>query len=673
MKRSLPLYGAGRRALCAAGLACALSSGLACLPALAEPVTQTDSTSQQVSADTVSSSQLAELSDAAGQSTASLVRQIEDSLSQQGIAASYADSGESILPVMPYIFGAASALVGVGVFAGGFALLHKHRKQHEGEDVQPHIPAEPSFFEHLHDERQTSAAHQPVDSASASCSAGVLGNSPDDTAAFIAVAGRMSPTQACQSILSDSTGEFTAVHTPAMPCAGRSGSFDDIDELESLAMGYAASCASVVVPAHAASSPHPDDFDDGPDGGPGHGAPFAEPAPAAHAAPAREAYARTDLTMPLDCVGKQADDASDFVATARVLATGAGEVHRVNTPSSHLAFSGMDIVDVAATFHHDEPAADPMVSHDDWRAVALGEFREKPTGPSKPESDLSTDDYMALIATKAQPASCAKHLDYVAPVIGPGLDREAATRRQELMRASDSPAAALLVDRDEEFLASRARTHGEASVPSEASSPARFASSSSVQSTVPTSGRPGPAAHGSSVFQRAAVDLQSKGVPCASAFVPPRSPASTSVVSDRGLAAAIAAASSAYAAFNSYTTMTIAPVSATDVPAAKQERADRAASYAAAVYGSIEQPGSGSAQSVRAMREAVPASAAHHNPADYALPLSEAYIDHMVQDEFDHRHDSPAQRNAALGRMQVINGSAVSPVSVRESMRRNRA
>ena len=670
MKRSLPLYGAGRRALCAAGLACALSSGLACLPAMAEPVVQTDSSAQQASADAVTSSQLADLSSAAGQSTARLVTQIEDALSQQGIASSYSDSSASILPVMPYVFGAASALVGVGVFAGGFALLRKHRK-HDGPSVQAAAPAAQACFGHTQED-SLSAAEQPACPNPTSPTVADAAPSADDTAAFVALAGRMSPAQARQSILSDNVDDSAPLHMPPASCGAQANSPDDFDELESLAIGYAASCAPGVSPTEPARPHRPGDPDDGPDDGPGHGASTPQAPSSFQAAPARDAYARTDLTMPLDRVGKQVDDPSDFAATARVLATGVGKVHRVSVPSSHLDFSGMDVVDVTSTFHHDEPAADPMVSRDDWQGVALSELRGQPQEPIASQGDLSTDDYMALIATKAQPAPRAKRQDYVAPVIGPSLDRETAARRQELVRSSSSPAAALLVDRDEEFLANRARQHGEVPAQVYAGRPSSPLASS-VQTAASTSLRPGPAAPVSSVIQRVGVDLQSSGVPRASEFVPPRPPSNASVVSDRGLAAAVAAASSAYAAFNSYSTMTSAPVIASGSSAAQQERVSRAASYASAVYGSIEQPGSGLGCPARATRESTSDSSVRPDFIGCAEPLSTAYIDHMVQDEFDHRHDSPAQRNAALGRMQVINGSAVSPVSVRDSMRRNRA
>ena len=381
--------------------------------------------------------------------------------------------------------------------------------------------------------------------------------------------------------------------------------------------------------------------------------------------------------MPFSCASSNDESASDFATTARVLATGSGNVHRVTVPSSHLDFSGMDVIDGVSPVRHNDLAADPLVERDDWQGVALSELRAPEQQQPAREEGLSTDDFVSLIATKAQPAPQVKRQDYVAPVIGPGVDAQAAMRRQELIRASASPAAALLVGRDEEFLANRA---GLASTSVRHSYEGRSEVADGVltsreKALQNSSRRPGPAAASAvSVTQRVGVDMQSQGVAPASSFTPPRPPASSAVVSDRGLAAAVAAASSAYAAFNSYSTMISAPV-ATSTEVGQGERASRAASYASAVYGAIEQPSSCSrAQATPAYSQgAIAGQPAVVDMSASDAPVSSAYIDHMVQDEFEHRHDSPAQRNAALGRMQVINGAAVAPVSVRESRHRNRA
>lgn len=640
MKRSFPLGGFGGRAVCAAGLACALGLGLPGLAAYAEPA---DQIAQAVPAaaqvEGVDSAQLDELSVAAGRSTARLAAQIENALSRQGLAESFSDHSSGILPVMPYVFGAASALVGVGVFAGAFALLKRLFSQTAKTD---------------------SVASQ--DDAPDSPEAVANPKAPDwddDTFSFIAVgsAGVESPPLRRPS--SASAGDTPSVSPTAPPTsepapASSAPSFeqDPFDELESLAMGYVAS--------QGAAKGHP--LDDGPDDGPGGGAPHGIAGVGNdRGAAAREAFARTDLTMPMDCVPSAAPS-QDFAVTARVLASGSGGVHRVTTPSSHLDFSGIDILD-ASTVQGDEPAANPMVCREDWQGVALSELRVPREQTPSPQDGPSTAEYVALISTKAQPGLQAKRDDFVAPVIGPGLDPQAAARRQELVRSSTSAAASVLVGRDEEFMARRrGSVRASETLTYEAADLARPAAHpkpapSSVR-------RPGPMAAGSpSVRQRLAVDVQSSGVPAASEFVPPRSPASPSVVSDRGLSAAVAAASAAYAAFNSYPTVISAPVQES-----RDLRVSRAASYASAVYGSVEPP-SPSQVSVRTASAQTSYSAA----ASDAGEVCGAYIDHMVQDEFAHRHDTPAMRNAALGRMQVINGAAVSPVSVREVSRRNRA
>ena len=606
----------------------------------------------------VSSAQLEELSQAAGQSTAQIVGQIEDSLAQQGIASVVTDVSQSILPVVPYALGAGAAFLGMGVFAAAFSLFrkknsHKASSNHEALSDAMVAESSPMIFDATQNENAASF---------------------EDTASFLALVDSASGSpvsydQAREFVLDDESAIFDqpvkkvdapTSHSTVSPCDS-----DDYDELEGFAAGYAASFGASE-PARSGSA-HPDDD---PDKGPGGGVPHFEGK--GHAA--REAYAQTDLTMPFNCASSNDESASDFAATARVLATGSGNVHRVTVPSSHLDFSGMDVIDGVSPVRHNDLAADPLVERDDWQGVALSELRAPEQQQPAREEGLSTDDFVSLIATKAQPAPQVKRQDYVAPVIGPGVDAQAAMRRQELIRASASPAAALLVGRDEEFLANRAGLAG-ASVRQSYEGRSEVADGSREKATQSSSRRPGPAAASAvSVTQRVGVDMQSQGVAPASSFTPPRPPASSAVVSDRSLAAAVAAASSAYAAFNSYSTMISAPV-ATSAEVGQGERASRAASYASAVYGAIEQPSSCSrAQATPAYSQgAIAGQPAVVDTTVSEAPVSSAYIDHMVQDEFEHRHDSPAQRNAALGRMQVINGAAVAPVSVRESRHRNRA
>lgn len=662
LKRSQPLFGAGRRVLCAAGLVCVLGIGILCPQAFAEPVVQPVQTAEQtMTSAVVSSAQLEELSQAAGQSTAQIVGQIEDSLAQQGIASVVTDASQSILPVVPYALGAGAAFLGMGVFAAAFSLFrkknsHNASSNHEARSDAMVAESSPMIFNATQNESAASI---------------------EDTASFIALingasGSSVSYDQAREFVLDDESAMFDqpvkkvdapTSHGAVSPCDS-----DDYDDLEGFAAGYAASFGASE-PARSDSA-HPDDD---PDKGPGGGVPHFEGK--GHAA--REAYAQTDLTMPFNCAPSNDESASDFATTARVLATGSGNVHRVTVPSSHLDFSGMDVIDGVSPVRHNDLAADPLVERDDWQGVALSELRAPEQQQPAREGGLSTDDFVSLIATKAQPTPQVKRQDYVAPVIGPGVDAQAAMRRQELIRASVSPAAALLVGRDEEFLANRAGLAG-ASI--RHSHEGRFEVADGVltsreKALQNSSHRPGPAAASAvSVTQRVGVDMQSQSVAPASSFTPPRPPASSAVVSDRSLAAAVAAASSAYAAFNSYSTMISAPV-ATSTEVGQGERASRAASYASAVYGAIEQPSSCSrAQAAPAYSQgAIAGQPAVVDMSVSDAPVSSAYIDHMVRDEFEHRHDSPAQRNAALGRMQVINGAAVAPVSVRESRHRNRA
>ena len=662
LKRSQPLFGAGRRVLCAAGLVCVLGIGIPCPQAFAEPVVQPVQTAEQtMTSAAVSSAQLEELSQAAGQSTAQIVGQIEDSLAQQGIASVVTDVSQSILPVVPYALGAGAAFLGMGVFAAAFSLFrkknsHNASSNHEARSDAMVAESSPMIFNATQNENATSF---------------------EDTASFLALVDSASGSpvsydQAREFVLDDESAIFDqpvkkvdapTSHGTVSPCDS-----DDYDELEGFAAGYAASFGASE-PARSGSA-HPDDD---PDKGPGGGVPHLEGK--GHAA--REAYAQTDLTMPFNCASSNDESASDFATMARVLATGSGNVHRVTVPSSHLDFSGMDVIDGVSPVRHNDLAADPLVERDDWQGVALSELRAPEQQQPAREEGLSTDDFVSLIATKAQPAPQVKRQDYVAPVIGPGVDAQAAMRRQELIRASASPAAALLVGRDEEFLANRAGLAG-ASVRHSYEGRSEVADgvlTSREKALQNSSRRPGPAAASAvSVTQRVGVDMQSQSVAPASSFTLPRPPASSAVVSDRSLAAAVAAASSAYAAFNSYSTIISAPV-ATNAEVGQGERASRAASYASAVYGAIEQPSSCSrAQATPAYSQgAIAGQPAVVDMSVSDAPVSSAYIDHMVQDEFEHRHDSPAQRNAALGRMQVINGAAVAPVSVRESRHRNRA
>ena len=305
MKRSQPLFGAGRRVLCAAGLVCVLGIGILCPQAFAEPVVQPVQTAEQtMMSAAISSAQLEELSQAAGQSTAQIVGQIEGSLAQQGIASVVTDASQSILPVVPYALGAGAAFLGMGVFAAAFSLIrkknsHNASSNHEARSDAMVAESSPMIFNATQNESTASI---------------------EDTASFIALVDSASGNPvsydpAREFVLNDESAMFDQpVKKADAPTSHGTVSLcdsDDYDELEGFAAGYAASLgASESARSGSAHS------DDDPDKDPGGGVPHLEGK--GHAA--REAYAQTDLTMPFNCASSNDESASDFVTTARVLA-----------------------------------------------------------------------------------------------------------------------------------------------------------------------------------------------------------------------------------------------------------------------------------------------------------------------------------------------------------------
>ncbi len=669
MKQNPPLFCNLRNILCAAGVISALGVFGLCPAAYAESAQQSGDTQAVPSATQpaeVSSAQLKELSSAAGESTSQLVGEIQGSLARGAIASSYVDPAADELPVVPYALGAGTAVLGIGIFAGIYAAVrHARRGSEESGESGVLLQSIPATVRDM----------------------------VDDTASFVALFdGNTSQGKTVAAPADSSVQSTSAQGCGAAPDASPSGSLfglagqDEADDLERFAMGYATSIwGTPASGSHLVDMPATDVYETALSElnqlAPSHQpaqveAPCTEPEPDPDDGPGgcraskaceskvAQAFSNTDLTMPFRAVNSP-QSIEEFSATAKALATGTGKVHRVNTPSDHLDFSGMDVLSNSNDTYHDAPAANPLIEYDDWRAVALNELSSKPGDPEQHEKSFSTEELVSLIQTQSQPARTPKRQGFVAPVIGPGIDSVAAARRQEMMRASSSPAAALLVNRDNEFIARRT---GQSQTSCSKAEP-RFhpQPSAGVAAAVErrgpqacSSGRPGPASGVSTIMSRVGVDVQSQGVPTANSFVAPRPPTSASVVSDRGLAAAVAAASSAYAAFRSYTDAVTSPVVVAD-----DGGASRAALYASAVYGAPEQPRS---------HGTVPAAPHGVSQTDIQeqAGATDPYIDYIVQDEFDHRHDSLAQRNAALGRIQVVDGAA-SPISVRESMRRHRA
>lgn len=210
-----------------------------------------------------------------------------------------------------------------------------------------------------------------------------------------------------------------------------------------------------------------------------------------------------------------------------------------------------------------------------------------------------------------------------------------------------------------------------------------------------TCATPGPLQRATSVSDRVAVEKQSLSVPDPAAFAPVPVAPVTPMIPERGVAAAVAAAQNVYAAYapvgeGAYSVpdpeVLIPELPAKiEAPQAVPEvvASSVAAAYAAAVYENVHVPEHYLPPSFTAQMAPV----AGHNPlaavnipaveleGDFSDPYSTdagysaAYINYMVQDEFEHRHDTPAQRNAALGRMRIVNGAACAPVPLSETLR----
>lgn len=210
-----------------------------------------------------------------------------------------------------------------------------------------------------------------------------------------------------------------------------------------------------------------------------------------------------------------------------------------------------------------------------------------------------------------------------------------------------------------------------------------------------TCATPGPLQRATSVSDRVAVEKQSLSVPDPAAFAPVPVAPVTPMIPERGVAAAVAAAQNVYAAYapvNEGSYNIPDPEALIPEPPAKAEEPQAvpevvassvAAAYAAAVYENVHVPEHYLPPSFTAQMAPV---AGHNSLAAVNIPAVElegdfsdpysteagysaAYINYMVQDEFEHRHDTPAQRNAALGRMRIVNGAACAPVPLSETLR----
>lgn len=616
---------------------------------------------------------------ATGASTADLAEGLVLSVERAGLAAEVQESVEEAMPILPYVLGAASAVVAAGAVAAGVALCRR----------------------------------RPSDNANAGSLPSRAANESPAAAGKIAGAAALAGTAA-----------------PLRPVAAQEPAADDYDDLEQLAVSLYGGAYAAAGTKTSALDPEPDDDPTPPDDGPGGGERLAESLPADSTLaflasmgislptmpPKIESPTfanahmwqgvRSDATELSPMPGGDPDvtvavrpgveaplDGDAFDRLARVLATGSGKVHRITRSSDGFDLAGLERIDESPHGAGAASVADPLVAQEDWCEIAMRELTAsvQPT-LVRDQPHLSTDDYVALVSTQrlqgAVPVSPSP-VSYVAPIVGPSsVSAEEAVRHQEMLRRSTSATAVALKNRDAAFKSQRKGTAVE-----------RQSSTGGVPTIARGVITPGPAQQHTSLSSRMHVERQFISVPDPSCFAPVPTPPLAASVCDRGMSAAVSAAQSAYAAYGSISERPVASVSAPACPGSQCATLQQpapvsdvsssvAAAYASAVYGNNAIPERTAAlpvlaaepvatvpQDQFAFQEGVASPVARPLPAvgfagDFSDPfstssdMSAAYINYMVQDEFEHRHDTIAQRNAALGRMHIVNGAAQAPRSL---------
>lgn len=728
--------------------------------------------------------ELAQVRTAVGTSTTDLASGLVSAVGAMNLASSVEQAEEETMPPLPYILGAAAGVVAVGAVVGGIVAVRRRsaeRDADEGPALVQSVVAMPVG---------TAQPSQAGDTDSTTASPFGTFVDLDETGSFGAVVSGEATGDPADV---DDLPEFDEGRSYAPSAASSRRSYDDLDDIEQLAMNMHGA-ASDAQPAGAARSTHthtarnvatgidPDD-DPLPPRGPDGGVPMSSAGDTAAFLVANAAFSQGAVPQPPypgtgDAAGSMSrasslaqgwegdpaatlptscdngpQDIETFRRTAYILATGTGAVHRITRSYENLDLSGLDAINNAPV--SPAIAGDSFVADDDWYALALAELQSDSravVAPEREHAHLSTDDYVALVSTQRResvPAEGATPAHtYVAPVVGPvALGHTDAVRRHAMLQESMTPAAIALRSRDEAFKSQRTYTfeaQGAAtkqaaryevpsitdvrpveSTPAPVAQPqpepepqpvspapvrssvtAMFRRPSAVSDGVPVIARgtvgstPGPMQRAVSVSDRVTVEKQSLSVPDPSAFAPvPMAPA-TPLIPQRGVAAAVAAAQSVYAAFAPVSSEPYAipeievpapalptpelPVVEEEVTAAPEVVATSvAAAYAAAAYQNVHVPEhylppsftaqippvSGHAMRVAAAIPAVEIEGDFSDPYSTETGYSAAYINYMVQDEFEHRHDTPAQRNAALGRMRIVNGAACAPVPLSESLR----
>lgn len=641
---------------------------------------------------------------ATGTSTVDLAERLSDAVGRVKTAEFIDEPEREGMPVLPYAIGAASAVVAVGAVGAGVALYRRHTPK---------------------DGRSSRGRLTP------NLSAAGLQTTPAPVVAPDVKTGDAAAQTPGAANANDTFARMDAV-LPNHP--NGHADVDELDELEMLAMSLHGNPTSrTAKPRLAVDVQTPSDGDDDPNppDGPGGGAPIdpgstaaflsamgaVRPTPSASGAVGLQQRGVSDgsdgnTSLPTIFMSKAAFEADpettlisspfderplddeSFARLAHILATGTGKVHRVTRSYSDLDLAGLDLLDEGQHTSTSAVVADPLAARDDWQEVALRELAAPAVEPVREYPQLSTDDYVALVSTQRRQSvddgASRSQIAYVAPVVGPSsLSAEEAARHQAMLQESKTAAVVALRSRDAAF---KNRTRSEDPV-----RPASFYQARSPMADVPTivrgdSGVPGPAQRSSNLSDRMRLEKQSLSVPDPACFAPvPVAPAAVPI-RDRGVAAAVAAAQSVYAAYGSFTVAGVpvrSEVGAQRVQGGTEVSSAVAAAYAAAVYGSISpavsQASSYMAQEPRAEYGTDPfvyGATSINEPVGRPLPaigtegdfsdpyddygvssgISAAYINYMVQDEFEHRHDTPAQRNAALGRLHIVNGAAHAPV-----------
>lgn len=593
--------------------------------------------------------ELAAVRSEVGASTSLLAGELKDALASSGVAAAI-EQEQTSMPIVPYMLGAASALLAVGVVGGVGTVVYRSVRHRGEEDVF----LDPEPVRQWAESEAEAVPRAPVpNGARSGAHAAPAADGDIDELELIALGIQGTPSAPRASSGSPADAPGAAGFPPAPDDDGPGGGGVRPDSTDAF---LAVAPPPVAAPAVGVLDPSESRSARGSDGGDSaHGPTTVGFAPGES----------PDSTIPCPRVQEPVDP-EVFARTAHILATGSGPVHRIVSSTSDLDLSGLDLFDESRTPVSPHAAADPMVEHDDWRSIALAELASD-VPPAAPVAEaLSTDGYLDLIRTKrndtVRPAADAT--SYVAPVVGPSfVSSEDVQRRRELLERASTPEAEALRTRDEEFLRQRAARGG---------------------SSRPTS-TPGP-------VQRLPLAGRSLKDGPVLAGRPPVDPS---------VAAAVSAARSAYAAFApasarqspawhgsgaaiadspviSQNTAFSAAVPTGSAPDSTEVSHAVAAAYAAAVYANVaapmpregarDQAGRGSsAAAVPSVSADDDATLSSDDPGATSS-LSPAYIDYLVQEEFSHRHDTIAQRNAALGHMHVVNGAATAPVSVREGV-----